>query len=202
MKTRQAFVFSLAAMLAAMASGNVWDAVQLKGRTDKDNPVAYAVDEPIVFTLEAVDVPPGITNGDFVVEWKRTGDDGRTERGMAQFKTGEVCKVTTSLDRPGFVRLEAYVKEKTGKAAMRDRNAPGAPDWQQVRIVFFDGGAGVDVGAIAQEKEEPEDFDQWWDEQKRLLATVPPEATLKELPDDFTIDWLRAWRRKDFPKHP
>ena len=54
MKTNNAFAFSLSFFLAAAAFGNAWDAVQLKGRTDKDNPVAYAVGESIVFTLTAL----------------------------------------------------------------------------------------------------------------------------------------------------
>jgi hypothetical protein len=69
MKTQNGFVFSLSVFLAATAFGNAWDAVQLKGRTDKDNPVAYAVGESIVFTLTAVDVPPELVPEGFVVDW-------------------------------------------------------------------------------------------------------------------------------------
>ena len=174
----------LAAFLAAPASANVWDAVQIKGRTDHENPVSYGVGEPIVFALEAVDVPDGLDPAPFVVSWKRTGDDGRTETGTLPFAPGAFGAVTTSLDRAGFVRLEARVRNVAdGKEVQRDRNAPGAPHWQPAKGVFFDGGAGVDVGSIRPEKEEPEDFDRWWDEQKSLLATVPMEATRKELPD-------------------
>ena len=59
----------LAAFLAAPAFANVWDAVQIKGRTDHENPVSYGIGEPIVFTLEAVDVPDGLDPEPFVVSW-------------------------------------------------------------------------------------------------------------------------------------
>ncbi len=177
-------LFLAALLMAAYAQANVWDAVQLKGHTDRENPVSYGVGDPIVFNLEAVDVPPEVEAGLYRVSWKRTGDDGRTETGALPFAPGATGAVTTSLDRAGFVRLEAtVVNAADGKPVQRDKNAPGAPFWQPVKKVFFDGGAGVDVGAIQPEKPEPADFDAWWAEQKALLATVPPKASLKELPD-------------------
>ena len=184
MKTKTLPVLLSAALFAASAFGNGWDAVQIKGRTDRENPVSYGIGDPIVFSLEATDVPSEIDPARYVLSWKRTGDDGRTETGVLPFVPGAIGAVTTSLDRAGFVRLEATVKDASdGKPVQRDRNAPGAPHWQQVKGVYFDGGAGVDVGAIVPEKDEPEDFDRWWDEQKSLLATVWPDATLKELPE-------------------
>ncbi len=36
---------------AAFAGETPFDKMQLKGRTDKENPIAYKVGEPIVFTL-------------------------------------------------------------------------------------------------------------------------------------------------------
>ena len=42
----------LVALLGIPASANVWDAVQIKGRTDHENPVSYGIGEPIVFALE------------------------------------------------------------------------------------------------------------------------------------------------------
>ena len=126
-------ILPLAAALAAPAFANVWDAVQIKGRTDRENPVGYGIGEPIVFALEATDVPAELDPAGYVVSWKRTGDDGRTETGAMPFAPGAFGAVTTSLDRAGFVRLEATVKDAKGKAVQRDRNAPGAPFWQPVK---------------------------------------------------------------------
>ena len=175
-------VLLLAAFAASAVFANAWDGVLLKGRTDKENPVGYASGEPIVFTLVASEVPAELENAGFLVDWKRTGDDGKVETGKSPFKSGEVCKVTTRLDQPGFVRLEAYVVDAAGKRVQRDKTAPGAPGWQRhVKGVFFDGGAGVDVAKIEKFTPEPKDFDAWWAEQKKLLATVPPKATLKDV---------------------
>jgi cephalosporin-C deacetylase-like acetyl esterase len=183
METLNKHLVSFLAALAAFAVfANAWDDVQFKGRTDKANPVGYASGEPIVFTLVAADVPSELENAGYFVDWKRTGDDGKVETGRSPFKSGDTCKVTTSLDRPGFVRLEAHVVDTSGKRVQRDKTAPGAHAWQRhVKGVFFDGGAGVDVAKIEKFTPEPEDFDEWWSEQKKLLATVSPKATLKDV---------------------
>ena len=99
---------ALAAWTAAAGQeeSSAWDAVQLKARTDHDNPVSYAIGEPIVFSFETTDVPPELDPALFAISWKRTGDDGRTETGRLPFVPGETGSVTTSLDRPGFVRLD------------------------------------------------------------------------------------------------
>ena len=179
---KKALILSVAVFTVAAAFANAWDEVLLKGRTDKENPVGYKCGEEIVFTLEASKVPAELENAGYVVEWKRTGDDWKTETGKVPFKSGEVCKVTTKIDKPGFVHLEAYVKGPDGKNVMRDKTAPGAPGWQRhVKGVFFDGGAAADVERIGKFKPEPDDFDAWWAEQKKLLASVPMKATRKDV---------------------
>ena len=171
-----------AALAASVVFANAWDGVLIKGRTDKDNPVGYKSGEQIVFTLVASEVPAELENAGYMVDWKRTGDDGKVESGKVPFKSGELCKVTTKLCIPGFVRLEAYVVDANGKKVVRDKTAPGAPNWQRfLKEVFFDGGAGVDVDKIGRFTPEPKDFDEWWAKQKQLLATVPLKATRKEV---------------------
>ena len=173
-------LLTVAALLSASASfANAWDPVQIKGTTDKENPVGYAINEPIVFTLTSVDVAPELATGDAYIKWMRKGDDGKYAEGKVPFVIGQTCVVTTSLDRAGFVRLEAKVYDgKTNKPVLRDKKAPGAPDWSPVKEVFFDGGAGVAVDEIRQAKAEPADFDAFWDGQKKLLAEVPVKASL------------------------
>ena len=173
-------MFGLAAVCAATAFGNVWDPVLVTGTTDKENPVGYAVGEPIVFAIKADKVDPSINCADYVFQWTRKGDDGKVEQGSSDFKPGVFATVTTKLDKPGFVRVEGYLKEKaTGKVVKRDKPAPGSPGWQPVKEVFFDGGAGVDVADIVQEKPEPADFDAFWAQQKKLLADVEMKAERK-----------------------
>ncbi len=169
-----------AALFAEAAKSTPFDKMSLKGRTDKENPVSYKVGEPIVFTLFTTDIDAVPTNDTYRIRWTRKGDDGKYAEGFAPFVIGETCVVTTKMDRPGFVRLEASLVGSDGRKVMRACRAPGMPGWVKNYTVFFDGGAGVNVGEIRQEKPEPEDFDAWWAEQKRILATVPMKATRRK----------------------
>ena len=81
-----------AALAASVVFANAWDGVLIKGRTDKDNPVGYKSGEQIVFTLVASEVPAELENAGYMVDWKRTGDDGKVESGKVPFKSGEVCR--------------------------------------------------------------------------------------------------------------
>ena len=71
------FVSALACVVAAhcmFAAGGPW----LKGVTDK-SPLEYKSGETMTFTLtleRAADLPSGL-----FVEWLRTGDDGKEEKG-------------------------------------------------------------------------------------------------------------------------
>ncbi len=49
-------------------------------------------------------------------------------------------------------------------------------NWFGEKGVFFDGGAGADVGKIAQGEKEPADFDAFWARQRKELAKVPVKA--------------------------
>ena len=67
----------LLALLSAsvLAAPNPFDEVNLKGSTDKANPVGYEIGEPIVFTLRTENLAE-VPEGSYRVRWKRTGDDG------------------------------------------------------------------------------------------------------------------------------
>ena len=174
-------LFTAALGLAACASANEFDKMMLKGTTDHADPVSYKIGEPIVFTVrtEAIDSVPAVEG--LRVKWVRTGDDGRREEGFSPFVIGDTCVVTTSLDRAGFVRLEAALVDASGKRVERDCKAPGAPDWQPTKTVFFDGGAGVAVDEIRQWTPEPKDFDAFWAKEKELAKGVPLKATRKDV---------------------
>ena len=179
---RIASLFLLAATLSAFAGETPFDKMQLKGRTDKENPVGYKVGEPIVFTLRTDGLDAVPTGGNYRVRWERTGDDGKVEKGESKLVVGETCVVTTRLDRAGFVRLQAHVVAGGGGYWVhRSGPAPGNEGWDNDRSVFFDGGAGADVDKIALEKPEPEDFDAYWAKQRAELAKVPVKADVKEV---------------------
>ncbi len=155
---------TLALALSAMAAvanpfANAW----FKGQTDK-NPVGYKTGETMVFTLTPMGIKDVIPEGQYFLTWNRTGDDGIKESGKTPF-TKEPFVYKTKIDKPGFVRLCANVVDAKGKT---------------VKKIFFDGGAGADIDAIAG-LPEPADFDAFWQRQREKLAKVPLKAELKEL---------------------
>ena len=177
-----AFVFNTLALFA-LALDNAW----LKGTTDK-NPLEYKSGEEIVFTIEPMSVEGEIKEGDYILKWKRSDDYGNFESGEAPF-TSAPFVYRTSLDKPGFVRLEAYVADREGRRVKRrftgDANTPegrkAMNDFEKSKKdVFFDGGAGVDVEALATAPE-PEDFDAFWARQFARLDAVPVRDDRVEL---------------------
>ena len=167
-------IFSACAALFSLAAyAGPFDSAMLVGRTDKA-PTEYCAGEKMTFTLslEKIDALPA---GEWSVEWLRRGDDGKKESGKFPAKVGEVGKVVTSIAKPGFVRVEAHLVGADGKRVQRDRPAPGE-NWFGEKGVFFDGGAGADVGKIAQGEKEPADFDAFWARQRKELAKVPVRA--------------------------
>lgn len=156
--------------LSAAESGFDPERASLAGTTDRPA-LDYAPGEAIVFTLTpdfgGAPAPDGL-----FVDWVRTGDDGREERGRAACADAPVA-VATTMDRPGFVRLVARLADADG-APVRRQAAPGG--------VAFDGGAGVAWREL-RGAPEPEDFDAFWARQKDYLASVPLRARVDRLPE-------------------
>ncbi|MBE6398342.1 MAG: hypothetical protein E7046_15190, partial [Lentisphaerae bacterium] len=142
----------------------------IKGMTDK-SPVEYGVGEKMTFTLSlqrAGALPKGLD-----IVWTRTGDDGKKETGKVPADPSKPLVLTSSLDRPGFVRIYAIVSNPDG--------TPWSPDGKPLKKgrpggysggVYFDGGAGVDVDAIRQAVSPPTDFEDFWKRHKATLAAV------------------------------
>ena len=180
----------LAAGIAAVsvaAQCGVLDKAWLKGVTDKD-PVSYSAGEKITFTLTPMGLDGEIPSGEYFLDWKRTDDFGATENGRVPLSK-EPFIYKTSLDRPGFVRLEAYVVDKAGKRyAKKYLGDTSTPEGRRAmneferkkHNVFFDGGAGVDVGKLAPAAD-PKDFDAFWAGQFKRLDAVPIKADRVEI---------------------
>ena len=150
------FAMRKAVLAAALSCGaaTAAHAAALTGVSDR-NPIGYRAGEEMVFTL----TPKGGER----VRWIRTGDDGREEKGEAPASAPVVLR--TSLDRPGFVRIVAELLGGDGE-----------------RLARFDGGAGADVAAIRQDKEEPANFDAFWARRRQILSAVPMDgATCREI---------------------
>ena len=134
------------------------------GKTDK-NPLEYRPGETMVFSVQYLEDGNPVDGKNLL--WRRTGDDGKTETGKAVSSATEPLKIETSLDVPGFVRVEVFALDEKGERI-------GAEHEERLQ---FNGGAGVLLDQI-KGIPEPEDFDAFWDRQKEILAQVPIKASL------------------------
>ena len=187
MKTLLTVVWAFAAVWTVQAAGELEDAV-LHGETDKARAIDYKPGETMTFTLQlqgAKSIPPDT----YFISWTRSGDDGKVEKGKAPASLTEPLVIKTKLDKPGFVRIEALIVDKSGKAYRKSfRGDPNTPEgkkalnaWERKdKRVFFDGGAGVEPETL-QSVPEPKDFDAFWARRRARLAKVPLEAEKKEL---------------------
>jgi len=157
--------FSLTAFLAAsLATAGT---LSLNWATDRE-PVSYQPKDTMTFTVQLVD--DGKPLAGKMLKWLRTGDDGQTAKGEAVSSEAQPVAITTSTDKPGFVRLEISVFNADGTPV---KDAKGA-------ALKFEGGAGVQPELLAGYPE-PADFDAFWLKQKARLAAVPMKAELKEV---------------------
>ena len=133
----------------------------LSGRTTKELPL-YAPGEEMTFEAKL----QGFGERDSAkmsIAWKRTGDDGRTESGKAPADRPFVYR--TSLDLPGFVRLEGRLLDEQGQPVSVERDGRKSP-------VIMDLGAGVDIEKIRPAVPAPADFAAFWARHKANLASV------------------------------
>lgn len=147
-----------------------WEGVQLRGDT-AEGKLFYAAGETMTFCLRTVGKP--MPAGTWCVRWKRTGDDGKADEGRAPLVQDGDVEVKTSLAKPGFVRLEAFVTDVDGQDVAVCGNPQGK--------LFFDGGAGVEPEKLMPPPE-PADFDSWWRNLRTDLAKVAPNPRLEEYP--------------------
>jgi len=139
------------------------DAVKLTGKTDK-SALSYEPGEAMVYTVKAElagQSPDGLQ-----IRWIRSGDDGKTESGSVP--TNQEAVVKTSLEKPGFVRVNFLLTDDQGKTI---RQHAGKNKKKMQDIGFY---AGT---AVSPEKlkdcGEPDDFDAFWTKQKEKLSKVP-----------------------------
>ena len=105
-------VMTAVAAMAAMAFGGALDSAWIKGTTDKD-PITYRPGEKMTFTLTPQGLDGALPEGEYFLQWTRSGDDGVRENGKEPF-TGKPFVYATKIDKPGFVRIQAYVVDKNG----------------------------------------------------------------------------------------
>ena len=181
--------------------GAALDSAWFKIETDR-SPLAYKKGETIAFTVTLQDVGGDIEKGRYFLKWRRSGDDGNTETGRVAL-TASPFVYSTKMDCPGFVRLEGKIVDCDGREYIRhfddDALSPeGKPVMNRYErgqnTVFFDGGAGVDVAALAAQSE-PADFNEFWDRQFARLDVVPFRTVripVANTNDDYRIEAVRV----------
>ena len=172
-------LLAVAALVVAQIFAGPLDQAWIKGTTDKV-PLDYKVGESMTFTLTPMKVG-ALTAGEWQLEWDRTGDDGVVEKGKFPFdgKTPFVYK--TKIDKPGFVRLRAFVVGKDGKRYKKqfvgDATTPegrkAMNEYERSRKeVFFDGSAGAGASAL-KITGVPDDLAEYWKTFDERLAKTP-----------------------------
>ena len=172
-------MWAAAVLAAGTVFGGVLDDAWIRGTTEKD-PISYKPGEKMTFTLTPQGLDGELPAGEYFLQWARSGDDGVRENGKEPLTAGPFV-YTTKIDRPGFVRIQAFVVDKDGQRYMKkftgDATTPEGKAAmnrfeRQNKAVFFDGGAGADIETLRTEPE-PEDFDAFWAKQFARLDKVP-----------------------------
>ena len=127
--------------------------------------VCYKAGEEMKFTFSVDKLVGTPVEGKLYLNWKRSGDDGKTESGRTEISADRAVTLATSIDRPGFVHIEASLEDEAGHD-LKSR---------------FDGGAGAEIEKLTQAVPEPEDFDAYWTKQKELLAAVAAVPEIKKI---------------------
>lgn len=166
-------MWSLSVCLLFVASTARAAEYSIRGTTDKQVAI-YKPGEKMEFTFRVVDGEAAIAGK--TLKWTRTGDDGKTEKGEGVVDENGL-KVTTSTDKPGFVRFLVTACGDDGKPL---QGYAGGWGDNKSGDIFFDGGACVEPEKM-QTVEEPKDFDDFWNAAKAKLAEVPIKAELKEM---------------------
>jgi len=139
--------------------------------TDKDA-LSYACGEEIIFTVRAAanvnycDCPK--------INWFLSCDDGKSSSGVGSISTFEPFRLTTTIDKPGFVRLQIAVLNNDGT---------DNKDYER-----SSSGVGADIDKIVYNGNIPEDFDEYWSNIEKTVEAFTPVALIKQ--------------RVDYPNHP
>ncbi len=155
-------LFTAAALGLALSFAVQAQDYSLWGKQGKKDTPVYKPGEQMEFTIMLYDGKTPVEGKK--LQWERTGDDGIKKSGEG-VSSKDGLKITTSTDKPGFVRI--YVKAFDENNKQLQGKIKG-----KLKPIFFDGGACVDPDKL-QGIPEPADFDEYWAKQKKLLASVP-----------------------------
>ncbi len=154
-----AFFFALPVLAQTPAATD--SHIKLTARAERADAL-YHQHEPVIFVLKLERDGKPVPSAE--VDWTMVKDGlPLDQKGRATIKDGE-AKVTGKLDEPGFLQVRASYREQP-------KAAP----------VTAAGGAGIDPTEIKPSMPVPEDFDAFWDAQKKKLAAIPLNPHLEEV---------------------
>ncbi len=154
--------------------------IKFTGKLDRANP-NYKPGEPMKFSFVVDFAGQKLPEKPYTIFWRRSGDDGIVKTGTANVVPGQPVEVTVSSDKPGFVRLEAWLRDNRGRNVNLFYPNPWNKNAKITRSKAFDGGAGVQIETLKQAVPEPADFDAFWAKQKAKLDKVPLKYTMTEV---------------------
>lgn len=146
--------------------------VSMTGTTER---AFFTVGEEMKFTFNVDFGGQPAPEKPYGIKWTRTGDDGKSENGSETLVQGTPVVITTSLDMPGFVRIQAYLVDPKGRQLKKKDNKG------KMTSISFDGGAGAEPEKLQPAAEEPADFDTFWEKQKAKLAAVPVKYEMEKI---------------------
>jgi cephalosporin-C deacetylase-like acetyl esterase len=150
------------------------DPQKVSFRGDLEKPFV-APGEPMNFTFSVDFGDQPVPEKPYILNWTRTGDDGKKASGSEPVVSGKPIVVTTSLDKPGFVRMRTVLVDHKGRIVKKkDRRG-------RMANISFDGGAGVEIAKLQPAADEPADFDAFWTKQKAKLAAVPVKYEMEKV---------------------
>lgn len=150
--------------------------VKLHGKVMPDK-INFAPGEEMTFII-SVDSGNQSISRPYYFDWIRTGDDGNTLKGKNEITPGKNVIIKTAMNIPGFVCIKGALVDRQGRSIMGNIKEWG----KNVRKpITFNGGAGVAIDKLAQAVPEPDDFDAYWAEQKKLLDAIPLVSRMEKI---------------------
>ena len=172
-KIARTAAFAAVAGMCWMPALGGMDDVVLKCETNIA-PCSYRVGENMKFSFSLLGLEASEPIDGLKLKWKRQGDDGKTEEGLVPLSRRPMT-VATSIAKPGFVRMEAWVVDSNGDKVKRTKSIGKSCLGNEE--IYFTGGAAAGLKNISQGVAEPSDFNAVWKSAiKRLFADKPVNA--------------------------
>lgn len=162
-------LLSVGALFQLLAAG------EFSYRFTSNRPEAiYQIGENITFSAQLLEDGQPVSGRR--VNYELVGDGGLEKKGSFISSAEKPFEISCSLAYPGGVRLLCQLPGEDGKALDVTNPATGAKNAKSVGI-----GAMVAPEQLRPAVPCPDDFDEFWNRQRRLLEAVPIRADRREI---------------------